>query len=400
MSAAIDFTYRVNYKTLLAYRRVWQFEFGYGTAVCVCRLSDIASTNSFGKFPSKNKVFDMKFIRLNPKKDSAVVLFAILFACAFSFSNRAIAQESFELLPGVVIDQQQGTAYVMSPGNKTSAVRIDDGRTIWTTQEIAKPIALKEHRLIGQAEPKNTGVFSVVMVDVKREGQLIKTNDINLPSHVFASIDQSPDRHFEISTGIKSGQLDLFWQYDKSTAQGIAPTEDTTPETDEKRQMAPRNAAEANQGGFRIDMSTGRNSPLAQSQVRQFNLQEDQETKTVQLGEKISKLKGFRSFSADDKHVLISEKIGNDLLLNRYRWRVYEIESGRLLGEVMSHAAAARFYVSGSTIIHEAMPMTVRTAEDKLEELPLRLVGASLKSGKELWSKPVRDTTYRGPLPH
>lgn len=98
--------------------------------------------------------------------------------------------------------------------------------------------------------------------------------------------------------------------------------------------------------------------------------------------------------SADGRHVLVSERIGDEGSWEKYRWTVLERATQRKLGEVRSHLSFAPFVVRGSILVFETTPFA-RGDHEK----PAKLRGVSLEGGREAWSVPVRETVWRGTLP-
>ena len=76
----------------------------------------------------------------------------------------------------------------------------------------------------------------------------------------------------------------------------------------------------------------------------------------------------------------------------------HAFQLGQRLGQVRDHYSHARFYVHGSTLVHEARPYGRNLGGDWVEE-PRRLRGVALASGSQVWSRPLRDPTFVGQYP-
>jgi len=101
-----------------------------------------------------------------------------------------------------------------------------------------------------------------------------------------------------------------------------------------------------------------------------------------------------RFLSADGRHVLVSTPTGNDTDWERYTLTVYERGTGKRLGEFKSHVSTVPFFVTDSRVVFETGPYTRQSVEE-----PPKIRAVDLTSGKEVWSKEVRDPEYRGPFP-
>jgi hypothetical protein len=99
--------------------------------------------------------------------------------------------------------------------------------------------------------------------------------------------------------------------------------------------------------------------------------------------------------SADGRHVLVSERVGDDRVWEKYHWTVFDRATRRQVGEARVHVSFQPFVVRDSVLVYETTPFTRAGANEE----PAKLRGLSLETGEELWSVPVRETVWRGPLP-
>jgi len=108
---------------------------------------------------------------------------------------------------------------------------------------------------------------------------------------------------------------------------------------------------------------------------------------------------GVQFLSADSHYVLGVEPVARDPEWERYRWAIHERASAKRAAELRMHWSYAPFLVLGSRLIYQT-PAYMRRADDRLVEESKKLRAADLASGRELWAWPIRDTAYRGPIPH
>lgn len=105
----------------------------------------------------------------------------------------------------------------------------------------------------------------------------------------------------------------------------------------------------------------------------------------------------FRYVSADSRHLLASTRL--DSAGPVWSWRIYSLETGKHVAQVQIPSPAAWFFMTPSSLVHEAPP-TGRTLESRVVvEQRLRLRAIDLKTSDELWEWPFRYTAYRGPYP-
>jgi hypothetical protein len=102
--------------------------------------------------------------------------------------------------------------------------------------------------------------------------------------------------------------------------------------------------------------------------------------------------------SADGGHVLASERVADDSVWEKYLWTIYDRSTGEPIGEFRTFRSLAPFFVSDSMVIYETPP-AARQVQGNLIEEPLKIRAVDLSTGREVWSREVRDTAYRGPFP-
>jgi len=68
----------------------------------------------------------------------------------------------------------------------------------------------------------------------------------------------------------------------------------------------------------------------------------------------------------------------------RFIWIIFSLETGERVAEFRNDLPEAPFFVWRSTLVH-VVPPGVRAID--------------LKTGAEVWSRPIRETRYRGPYP-
>jgi hypothetical protein len=114
--------------------------------------------------------------------------------------------------------------------------------------------------------------------------------------------------------------------------------------------------------------------------------------------ERVASLPTPQYLSADGRHVLVSERVGDARVFERYRLTIFDRATQQRIGAISSHLAQVAFVVNGSQMIYETGPYSRRVGNDVVSE-PLKVRSVDLATGKEIWNRPVRDTVVRTPPP-
>ncbi len=100
----------------------------------------------------------------------------------------------------------------------------------------------------------------------------------------------------------------------------------------------------------------------------------------------------FRNFSRDCRHLLASKA------MDGWVWHIYSTITGKQTAEIHNALPGPEFFISGATLIYQS-PAGGEEIAGRLKIDPPRLVAINLNSGKELWARPIGETTYVGPYP-
>ena len=313
------------------------------------------------------------------------VIAAVLFAVPiFAYTPPAAAEleaaaSSFLLRDGVVVDPAREALYVMQDQGVAAFSTL--GERLWKSGEAARPVGLYGDQLVALAAPQGIGTVEVVLLNV-RDGAKVSAISANLSSDAGGWIVDRPHQRFDARTELIGGQLVLSWDFTSRPLRGAAVVAAGEPALIEttlsgQLQLDPANGSAVDRiddrprSAFRLDLAA--EERLANFQGRQFR-------------------------AGDDRHVLASEKRDNSDGWNRYRWTLAD-RNGNRLGEVDRPVSVAPFFVSGTTLVHEAGPSLRRLPSGEFEAKGLRLVAVDLQRGGEQWSIEVRDTVYRGVMP-
>ena len=159
--------------------------------------------------------------------------------------------------------------------------------------------------------------------------------------------------------------------------------------------QALQTAAEVRSGAVRLDLAKGEYSTL-DSDMRQSFVTPPPDLVGAEV---MTSVAGPQFRSAGGAYAMTSERVANAGVWDRYEWRIWRRDAQGPIGRLWSFQRYSPFVVVDPTLIMEVPPHS-RTIDGRLTPLPLSLAGRDLETGVERWSRPIRDTAYRGPLPH
>lgn len=337
---------------------------------------------------------------------------------------------AFELRPGVIVDPDRPAVYLMNPRGGIDAVDLSSGTLIWTTAQAAKPLLLYDDLLVAQAEVSGrSGVLRIVWLNTKDMDRAALKADVELPDGVSASIDDGLGTSFRASADMHAGTLIVSWRSSMQYISGAAPPPDVTALD---RQAAGVVRIEPKTGGVESLTSGEVSAPPAPrlpdnvarlvesgalpgplwhagnvlATITRANGGDSQrvilrrwDRKTGKPLPEVTLANGgltFRFAAADSRHLLASRQV--EAGREKYLWVIFSLETGARVAEVLHHLSAAAFFLSDSSLVYESLPSR-QLIDGKWVEEPLSLQAIELKTGAELWGRPVRDTAYRGPYP-
>lgn len=280
---------------------------------------------------------------------------------------RTGATAAFTMVPGVVVDPGSCVVYMMNRNHGIDAVRVASGTLLWSTTRAAQPLAVAGIRLAAQEEPQGDAHTLKIAVLDTRDGAVLHRAAVPLPDPARASIDQGAGSSFALQARVRGGAVDVSWRFSSRRAGGIAMRNDTV----DDHQL---------HGAVLVDLSTGQAAPAASS--------ESSRPRPRAAG-----------ISADGRFVIVSHAGGADSQgLPSYTWEIRSIDSGRVAGRIASPTSMAPFFICRGMLVYEAPRVQRRTA-GKLFEQPLELRAFDLNTQAPVWTRPLRDTTFRGPGP-
>jgi hypothetical protein len=328
---------------------------------------------------------------------------------------------AFQFAQAAVVDSEKSTAYLMAPEARIDEVDLSSGQILATSTHAAKPLLLYDFLLLAQGEPRGESEKLRLIGLSSKDLTVTFEVDVPLPTGVQALIDDRLGSSFYVGAHIDTNEIVVQW---RSVQRQISGTPTSEP-------------AHIATGWARIDPNAGRltSSGDGEAPVREHDLpaivresvhsgalaskpcqvddliaaiqyREDTGATAVMLrrwnketGEGLPDVKlfsgdlTFRSFSADCRYLLASRA------MDGWLWSIYSMATGDKVAEIHMPAPAAQFFIRDNSLCYIAPATVVRAGGQLKIEEPRRFLAADLKTGSELWSRPIRETTYLGPYP-
>ena len=296
--------------------------------------------------------------------------------CAQTQQTRPQQQPPAIVQPGLVVDPIARVAYVLNAAGRVEAIDVSNGSTRWVSPTTALPLALVGGQLVALTQAaRPTNVMELTTLSPSREGARLRASRVALPERVQVTVQESLSSEFLTGARVEGNSVIVSWEFIPHITKGAYSPEDTAPS--------------------RI-RGTVRYTPATGTLTRVTGVP------PVPVGPRANKLSdreridadaGTQFVSPDGRYVLVSQQISDDREWNKYRWSLYE-RGGRKIGETRTHVAFGPFTVVGNQLLY------VTEAYERGDDIqPKKLRAVDLTNGREVWSKTILDTKYRGPFP-
>ena len=314
-------------------------------------------------------------------------MFKILSACLLlSLASFTYAQNdaSITLSSGALLASDQSRLYAANPSGKVLAINAENGRTLWTSQVIGRPLAVFEDQLIVLGQTQQDGKNAILILNPKL-GTEIRQLALDIGA-ANAAIVPLPNQTFTTLTEATDSGIRVYWEFDKQPLQGAAmfDVEQTGLESVSRF------------GAFELSFKTER------ATVQNVELTSGAEIPrlipNLPVSERLPSLTGEQFRSANNAHLQTNRAVNDARFGTVYRWSLLKA-SGEALGGVTLPYAYAPFSVRAATLITQLPPYALRRADGEIDEFSARIAGFNLQTGGEIWSVDVLDPVYRGVLP-
>ena len=338
----------------------------------------------------------------------------LMLMAACGSTHAATNARAFEFAQGVIVDALHSVVYMANAEARIDAVSLFDGKVIATSTSGAKPLLLYNDVLLAAAQDRIDTLSAVGLTtkDLKPRFEL----ELPLPGRVGTG-------SFYVGARIWRNEIIVQWRSIRRPISAI-PT---------------REPAVVTTGFARIDPVTGRLIAAGEGEppvppTRQFEIpaavqkladegklasplcsvdnlvaalqyvEENRKNRLVlrhwhkDTGKSMPTVSlfdsefTFRNFSRDCRHLLASKA------MDGWVWHIYSTITGKQIAEIHNALPGPEFFVSGDSLIYQS-PASGEEIAGRLRIDPPRLVAINLDNGKELWARPIGETTYVGPYP-
>ena len=310
--------------------------------------------------------------------------------------------------PGVVVDLAAERLYMMSPKGGIDAIGLASGNLLWTSRAAGKPLAMFDDRLAAQAEAVGgSNSLPIVLLDTK-SGRVISTIAVPMTAGAMRpSIDDGMAAASSVQGRVVSDGLLVSWtvigrplspipkpvnvRNDSGAALINLQTHNVTTLASDQAEAMLRGKTSAatpslsgtegvyfppqRADGSFVSVKLGAASAGQHAVMKRWS-ETGEPLPDIELGP------GFVAYaiSSDQSLLLIISGAAGP----RYLWSIYAIASGERVGEVrLPDSSAQSFFVWHSTLIYRSSA----------------LHAVDLKTGTEIWTRTLRDTSYHGPFP-
>lgn len=322
-----------------------------------------------------------------PKNSSRFILLLCMTACC-TLSTFAQVNSTTGLLlnEGVVINTIRNEVYVTTPDNKTEALSLLTGQSLWITQDNMKPLVVANGKLLCQGRvPNQPGKLALYSLDVAQKGKPSLFTTTELSPNVKNNFIRSDNSSFTLQAATSGTTTYFLWEYTGTVKQD-------NPDS----MMISQDKTIIEKGVLRNQSPNKLLVKITESQFPKNLLHRSILADQQGL---IPELRATPQFiSKDEKHIMSSEKVNSDSVFNNYRWQIYNKDTKRKVGEIADYRSYAPFCVIGKILIYESGPYIHRVGNE-VREIPHQLIAIDLDTGKQIWVKQIIDFVYRGPYP-
>ena len=314
---------------------------------------------------------------------SGTLLFLALIArdCMPAVSEEvAKPSDSFRLGSGVVFDPERSLVMLMLPEGGIEAVDLANGKTAWTSRDGDKPLLVAGGVLLAQIDTPEPRLLLVAMDLNAGAGK--ERIAVDLPGKLTGSIDDGPGRRLEVRAVQTADGILVRWTLRQQEVAGV------------ERLQNPR--IEVESGTLRVDLAGASYQTIENENAAGLFAEPPPD---LSEAERLPQLSGVQFRSADGAHVLSSERVADNRVWEHYEWQIRDKETGEPVGSFRDFQRLSPFAVVGRILLQEVSPYT-RDIDGKEIVSPLLVRAVDLGDGSEIWRRAIRNTAYRGPLPH
>jgi hypothetical protein len=311
----------------------------------------------------------------------ALLLGAFAVQTAAQDSGAGVIEGAFKLREGVVVDPKRKLMFLMSPKQAIDAVALDSGRVVWSSDAASKPLIVGNDQLVGQVEPTGAPVLELALLDPE-SGKEEATAKVDLPKEVKVYVGMGPVGIFR-SDGYVAGAQEVIvgWKFVRLSHRGAGPR--------------PTDLGPPVQGAVSVTLPEGKVQQVDAATVEKRGLRNSSSSVANRLDSPTPFAEGV---SSDGRYLVRGRRV-KDEKEAYYLWQVIDRNTEKTVAEFHNPSAIfAPFFIREGVLYYETKPSIGQRATDDVV-LPLHIRAVELSTGKEIWTRPFRDTSQRGPLP-
>jgi hypothetical protein len=329
--------------------------------------------------------------------------------------------QAAEIAPGVAVDDRGSTVFLTSPERRLEARDVATGALRWSSAEAVRPLAAAAGRVLAQADAP-AGRLDLVLLDAA-SGRRIAAEALALPEGVTAPIDEVLGTRFDVRVEQAGPEARIDWRWEQRPVRGALLEDD---DADVRRAegavvvhlaaarftAAPPRAvpqgppplpasldAEAAAGSFRerplrigARLVATRENPDGSLQLKRWS-----DTGAPLPDMPLPAGVTLQMGSADGAHVLVSAPAGGRAPDRAHAWTVVSLATGLAVAAFRAPTGAAPFVVAAGRVLVVEPPLGYRAADGWREE-PRRIEAFDTRADRVVWTQPMRNFAYRGPV--
>lgn len=296
------------------------------------------------------------------------------------FNAGALANDALALRDGLLVDPGAQVVFVMLPAGGIAALEVADGATQWQSDAADRPISLDQGVLLAQVDTAIAGRMD--LASLAADTGLAQSNQsLTIDKAVMPIIDEHLGTRFELRR-YGPDERQVAWKYESRTVQGM-------PSANPPPVVSVAGAFSVADGAARVSAVTTPGKAQLDAIWHQPSLL---------AGQTIARARGQQFRSINGAHVLAARHEPTDGRWDAWIWEVYGAD-GSALGTTRSFMGYSPFAVIEGTLLFVTQPFTRRLPDGQYENQPLMLRAVDLASGREAWTREIRDTRYYGPYP-
>ena len=129
-------------------------------------------------------------------------------------------EEAFETFPAGIVDLAWNNAYIVSPGGALEAIELKSGKKLWTSENIAIPVAISGDRVYALTHTASGSddhpALVLLGLSIKGEGKIVFTSKA-IPVDEWVT-GELAGKNFLATARMENGKMTLSWSFSTTPA--------------------------------------------------------------------------------------------------------------------------------------------------------------------------------------